>query len=162
MTVLDGCIQAGAAYPTGHRHPRGPGQGLRNPAAWYANYEWKRREAVEKGRHHRETLERASIRRRRAYARLAEDEYFDKIDLIDIVDINAGSHGRWFAQFRPGNQLPANSPAPSIAGRAADGARTRCSRSNEWDLPVVGKRTRLSCPAMTRFTACPPATRTPM
>ncbi len=32
-----------------------------------------------------------------AYARLAKDDYFDRIDSIDIIDINAGSHGRYFA-----------------------------------------------------------------
>jgi len=32
-----------------------------------------------------------------AYARLAEDRFVDTITAIDIVDINAGSHGRWFS-----------------------------------------------------------------
>ena len=95
MTVLEGCIDAGAAYLDTAIH-EDPGKICETPP-WYANYEWKRREAVEK----------AGITAIlgvgfdpgvvNAYARLAEDEYFDKIDSIDIVDINAGSHGRWFA-----------------------------------------------------------------
>jgi saccharopine dehydrogenase-like NADP-dependent oxidoreductase len=32
-----------------------------------------------------------------AYCALAVDEYFDQIDTIDILDVNAGSHGRYFA-----------------------------------------------------------------
>ena len=32
-----------------------------------------------------------------AYAALAAKKYFDTIDTIDILDVNAGSHGRYFA-----------------------------------------------------------------
>jgi saccharopine dehydrogenase-like NADP-dependent oxidoreductase len=32
-----------------------------------------------------------------AYAKLAKDEYLDKVTDVDIVDINAGSHGKYFA-----------------------------------------------------------------
>ncbi len=32
-----------------------------------------------------------------AYCALAANEYFDEIDTIDILDVNAGSHGRYFA-----------------------------------------------------------------
>jgi saccharopine dehydrogenase-like NADP-dependent oxidoreductase len=32
-----------------------------------------------------------------AYAALAKDDYFDKVTDVDIVDINAGSHGKYFA-----------------------------------------------------------------
>ena len=32
-----------------------------------------------------------------AYCALAAKKYFDKIDTIDILDVNAGSHGRYFA-----------------------------------------------------------------
>ena len=32
-----------------------------------------------------------------AYAALAQQEYFDKIESIDILDVNAGSHGKYFA-----------------------------------------------------------------
>lgn len=32
-----------------------------------------------------------------AYCALAVKKYFDTIDTIDIIDVNAGSHGRYFA-----------------------------------------------------------------
>ena len=32
-----------------------------------------------------------------AYCALAVKRYFDKIDTIDIMDVNAGSHGKYFA-----------------------------------------------------------------
>ena len=63
----------------------------------YGNYEWKRaEECKEKGI----TailgvgFDPGVVN---AYARLAKDDYFDKVTSVDIVDINAGSHGRWFS-----------------------------------------------------------------
>ncbi|MFN3525729.1 MAG: saccharopine dehydrogenase family protein, partial [Paracoccus sp. (in: a-proteobacteria)] len=77
-----------------------------------------------------------------AYARLAEDEYFDKIDSIDIVDINAGSHGRWFAtNFDPEINFR---EFTGIVYSWQDGAwkeNRMFEVGREWDLPVVGKRT---------------------
>ena len=32
-----------------------------------------------------------------SYAKLAQQQYFDRIDSIDILDVNAGSHGKYFA-----------------------------------------------------------------
>ncbi len=77
-----------------------------------------------------------------AYARLAEDEYFDKIDSIDIVDINAGSHGRWFAtNFDP----EINFREFTGTVYSWQGGEWRQNKmfevGREWDLPVVGKRT---------------------
>ena len=46
MTVLDGCIEAGAAYLDTAIH-EDPAKVCETPP-WYGNYEWKRREAVEK------------------------------------------------------------------------------------------------------------------
>ncbi len=76
-----------------------------------------------------------------AYARLAEDEYFDKIDSIDIVDINAGSHGRWFAtNFDP----EINFREFTGTVYSWQGGEWRSNKmfevGREWDLPVVGKQ----------------------
>lgn len=140
MTVLEGCIDAGAAYLDTAIH-EDPAKICETPP-WYANYEWKRREAVEK----------AGITAIlgvgfdpgvvNAYARLAEDEYFDKIDSIDIVDINAGSHGRWFAtNFDP----EINFREFTGTVYSWQGGEWRSNKmfevGREWDLPVVGKQT---------------------
>jgi saccharopine dehydrogenase-like NADP-dependent oxidoreductase len=74
---------------------------------WYANYEWKRKDrCAEKGL----TailgvgFDPGVVN---AYCALAVKRYFDKIDTIDIMDVNAGSHGKYFRhQLRPGDQLP--------------------------------------------------------
>ena len=95
MTVLQACIETGVAYMDTAIH-EDPTKICETPP-WYGNYEWKRREACEK----------AGVTAIlgigfdpgvvNAYARLAADDYLDRIESIDIVDINAGSHGRWFS-----------------------------------------------------------------
>ena len=139
MTVLEGCIGAGAAYIDTAIH-EDPAKICETPP-WYGNYEWKRREDVE----------RAGITAIlgagfdpgvvNAYARLAEDEYFDRIDSIDIVDINAGSHGRYFAtNFDP----EINFREFTGTVYSWQGGEWRENRmfevGREWDLPVVGQR----------------------
>ncbi|MFO1175952.1 MAG: saccharopine dehydrogenase family protein [Paracoccaceae bacterium] len=95
MTVLQACIDTGAAYLDTAIH-EDPAKVCETPP-WYGNYEWKRRVACE----------RAGVTAIlgvgfdpgvvNAYARLAADDWLDRVDSIDIVDINAGSHGRWFS-----------------------------------------------------------------
>ncbi|MPM18424.1 Carboxynorspermidine synthase [bioreactor metagenome] len=95
MAVLSACIETGAAYIDTAIH-EDPSK-VCEPPPWYANYEWKRKEECE----------RAGVTAVlgigfdpgvvNAYARLACDQYFDVIDSIDIVDTNAGAHGRYFA-----------------------------------------------------------------
>lgn len=100
MSVLEACIQSGAAYIDTAIH-EDPTKICEAPP-WYANHEWKRKPAcAEKGI----TailgcgFDPGVVN---AYAALAVQEYFDHVDSIDIIDINAGSHGRYFAtNFNP-------------------------------------------------------------
>ncbi|MBK4216205.1 saccharopine dehydrogenase family protein [Paracoccus caeni] len=139
MTVLDGCIAAGSAYIDTAIH-EDPAKVCETPP-WYANYEWKRRDdAAEAGV---TAILGAGFDPGvvNAYARLAEDEYFDKIDEIDIVDINAGSHGRWFAtNFDP----EINFREFTGTVYSWQGGEWKSNKmfevGREWDLPVVGKR----------------------
>jgi len=95
MSVLRACIETGAAYIDTAIH-EDPSKVCETPP-WYGNYEWT----------HREECERKGITAVlgagfdpgvvNAYAALAAQHYFDRIDSIDIIDVNAGSHGRYFA-----------------------------------------------------------------
>ncbi|SFV30387.1 Saccharopine dehydrogenase, NADP-dependent [Devosia crocina] len=95
MSVLRACIETGAAYIDTAIH-EDPSKVCETPP-WYGNYEWK----------HRDECERKGITAVlgagfdpgvvNAYAALAAEHYFDRIDSIDIIDVNAGSHGRYFA-----------------------------------------------------------------
>ena len=140
MTVLEGCIRTGAAYIDTAIH-EDPAKICETPP-WYGNYEWKRREDVAKAGMTAVLGAGFDPGVVNAYARLAEDEYFDKIDSIDIVDINAGSHGRWFAtNFDP----EINFREFTGTVYSWQGGEWKTNRmfevGREWELPVVGKRT---------------------
>ena len=139
MTVLEGCIRAGAAYIDTAIH-EDPSKICETPP-WYGNYEWKRREDVAAAGITAILGAGFDPGVVNAYARLAEDEYFDKIDSIDIVDINAGSHGRWFAtNFDP----EINFREFTGVVYSWQGGEWRTNQmfevGREWDLPVVGKQ----------------------
>lgn len=95
MSVLSACIDMGVAYIDTAIH-EDPKKICETPP-WYGNYEWKRREACE--RKGVTAILGAGFDPGvvNAYAALAANAYFDRIDSIDIIDVNAGSHGRYFA-----------------------------------------------------------------
>ena len=144
MTVLDACIETGAAYMDTAIH-EDPAK-ICEAAPWYANYEWKKREACEKAGVTAILGVGFDPGVVNAYARLAEDEYFDKIDSIDIVDINAGSHGRYFAtNFDPEINFR-EFTGQVITWQGGEWKTNQMFEvGREWDLPVVGKRTAYLC-----------------
>ncbi len=95
MSVLRACIDTGVAYLDTAIHEE-PGKICETPP-WYGNYEWK----------HLEECQEKNITAIlgvgfdpgvvNSYAKLAQQQYFDRIDSIDILDVNAGSHGKYFA-----------------------------------------------------------------
>lgn len=139
MTVLEACIETGAAYMDTAIH-EDPAKICETPP-WYGNYEWQRRDRCKA----------AGVTAIlgigfdpgvvNAWARLAEDQYLDRIDSIDIVDINAGSHGRWFAtNFDPEiNFREFTGTVWSWQGGAWQ-ANRMFEVGKVWDLPVVGQQ----------------------
>ncbi|THT96456.1 saccharopine dehydrogenase family protein [Lampropedia puyangensis] len=140
MSVLQACIETGAAYLDTAIHE--DADKICETPPWYANHEWKRKAiCAEKGI----TailgcgFDPGVVN---AYAALAVNEYFDSVDSIDIIDINAGSHGKYFAtNFNP-----------EINFREFTGQvwswQNGCWQSNKMfevkrtdDLPVVGQQT---------------------
>lgn len=95
MTVLDACLETGAAYIDTAIH-EDPAKVCEAPP-WYGNYEWRRRDlCAQKGV---TVILGAGFDPGvvNAFARFAIDTYMDTVRSIDIVDVNAGSHGRYFA-----------------------------------------------------------------
>ena len=95
MSVLEACIETGVAYIDTAIH-EDPDKVCEEPP-WYANYEWQRKDrCAEKGV---TAILGAGFDPGvvNAYCALAVKRYFDKIDTIDILDVNAGSHGRYFS-----------------------------------------------------------------
>ncbi|ODT31479.1 MAG: saccharopine dehydrogenase [Kaistia sp. SCN 65-12] len=140
MSVLSACIATGAGYldTAIHEDPLKICEG----APWYANYEWKRRGECEKAGVTAILGAGFDPGVVNAYARLAVDDYFDMVEAIDIIDVNAGSHGKYFAtNFDPEINFR------EFTGRVMTW-QDRAWKTNamfevhkEWDLPVVGNST---------------------
>ena len=95
MSILEACLETGVAYIDTAIH-EDPDKVCETPP-WYANYEWKRKDrCAEKGV---TAILGAGFDPGvvNAYCALAVKRYFDKIETIDIIDVNAGSHGKYFA-----------------------------------------------------------------
>lgn len=137
MSVLSACIATGAAYIDTAIH-EDPLKICETPP-WYANYEWKRRGECEEAGVTAILGAGFDPGVVNAYAALARDQYFDRIDSIDIVDVNAGNHGRYFAtNFDPEINFR------EFTGQVwswQDGKWTSNKMfeiRKDWDLPVVG------------------------
>ena len=95
MSVLEACLQTGAAYLDTAIHEE-PDKVCEDPP-WYENYEWKRKDRC------REKGVTAVLGVGfdpgvvNAWCAHAVKHHFDIIDTIDIMDVNAGSHGKYFA-----------------------------------------------------------------
>ena len=95
MAVLDACIATGAAYIDTAIH-EDPDKVCEDPP-WYANYEWPKKDLCTAAGVTAVLGAGFDPGVVNAYAALAAKKYFDTIDTIDILDVNAGSHGRYFA-----------------------------------------------------------------
>ncbi|WP_127145750.1 saccharopine dehydrogenase family protein [Pelagibacterium montanilacus] len=138
MSVLEACIATGAAYIDTAIHEE-PDKICETPP-WYGNYEWKRRERCEKAGVTAILGAGFDPGVVNAYAALAVEEYFDTVESIDIIDINAGSHGKYFAtNFDPEINFR------EFTGRVyswQDGqwqTNQMFEIPRTWDLPVVGE-----------------------
>ncbi len=100
MSVLEACLNAGVTYMDTAIH-EDPDKVCEDPP-WYANYEWKRKDRC-KARGINAILgvgfDPGVVN---AWAALAVKRHFDRIDTIDILDVNAGNHGKyWATNFDP-------------------------------------------------------------
>lgn len=140
MSVLAACIETGAAYLDTAIH-EDPDKVCETPP-WYANYEWKRRQACKKAGVTAVLGVGFDPGVVNAYARYAMDTYFDCVESIDIIDVNAGSHGRYFAtNFDPEiNFREFVSTAWSWENNAWK-ANAMFEHRKVWNLPVTGKST---------------------
>jgi len=140
MSVLSACLATGAAYIDTAIH-EDPAKVCETPP-WYANYEWQRRDACA----------RAGVTALlgcgfdpgvvNAYARLACDEYLDRVDSLDIIDINAGSHGHYFAtNFDPEINFREFTSTVWFWQNRAWQAAKMFEHRQIWKLPVVGTQT---------------------
>ncbi len=136
MYVLDACIETGAAYIDTAIH-EDPAKICETPP-WYANYEWKKRDlCAEKGI---TAILGAGFDPGvvNAFARFAIDQ-MDEVKSIDIVDINAGSHGKYFAtNFDPEINFREFTGTVYYWEDQQWKETSMFASGKDWDLPVVG------------------------
>ncbi|WP_201594121.1 saccharopine dehydrogenase family protein [Psychrobacter vallis] len=96
MTVLEACIETGVAYIDTAIH-EDPSKICETPP-WYDNYEWKRKQRCADNNVTAILGAGFDPGMVNAYARLGYDMMdTGSVTDIDIIDINAGSHGKYFA-----------------------------------------------------------------
>ncbi len=138
MTLLEACIETGIAYIDTAIHEE-PDKVCEDPP-WYANYEWKRRDLCkEKGI---TAILGAGFDPGvvNAYCALAVKRYFDKIHSIDIMDVNAGSHGKYFAtNFDPEINFREFKKVWTWINRQWVREKVHSVRL-DYDFPVVGRQ----------------------
>jgi len=138
MSLLSACIRAGAAYIDTAIH-EDPDKVCEDPP-WYANYEWPRRDECAKAGVTAILGAGFDPGVVNAYAALAAKHHLDTVDSIDIIDINAGSHGRYFAtNFDPEINFREFKKVWAWIGRTWVEEKVHAIKM-EVDFPVVGKQ----------------------
>lgn len=138
MTVLDACIETGVAYIDTAIH-EDPTKICETPP-WYGNYEWKKRDACKAAGVTAVLGIGFDPGVVNVWARAAAD-MMDVVKEIDIVDINAGSHGKYFAtNFDPEiNFREFTGTVYSWQGGTWQ-ENKMFEIGKTWDLPVVGSQ----------------------
>jgi len=137
MYVLEACLETGAAYMDTAIH-EDPEKICETPP-WYGNYEWKRRERCAEKKVTAILGVGFDPGVVNAYAKLAIDDYVTEPSEIDIVDINAGSHGRWFStNFDPEINFREFTGTVYSWQQGKWQSNKMFEVGKEWDLPVVG------------------------
>ena len=139
MTVLEACIQTGAAYIDTAIH-EDPTKICETPP-WYGNYEWKRRDDCAAAGVTAILGAGFDPGMVNAFARFAVDEFMDEVTSIDIVDINAGDHGKYFStNFDPEINFREFTGTVYSWQQGAWQENKMFEVGREWDLPAVGKQ----------------------
>jgi saccharopine dehydrogenase-like NADP-dependent oxidoreductase len=139
MSVLEACLEAGVTYMDTAIH-EDPAKVCEDPP-WYGNYEWKRKDRCKKKGVNAILGIGFDPGVVNAYAALAVKKYFDQIDTIDIMDVNAGKHGKYFAtNFDPEINFREFKKVWTWIDRKWV-SRPVHSEKLTWDFPLVGEQT---------------------
>ena len=140
LPVIEACLQTGAHYlDTAIYEQEGD---FNMPPPWYANYEWKYRDRFA-------TADITGILgigfdpgAVNVFCAYVHKHLIDDIDSIDIMDVNAGDHGRYFAtNFDPEVNLR-EILEDVLYWENGEWVRIPChSKSRSYDFPVLGEHT---------------------
>lgn len=138
MSILDACIETGAAYIDTAVHEEVEVVNADYP--WYAEFEWKRRSLCRRKKITAVLGAGFDPGVVNAYCAYALKHEFDTVREIDIMDVNSGDHGKFFAtNFDPEINLR---EIVEQVGYWENRQWKECehhSRSMEYDFPEVGR-----------------------
>jgi len=138
LAVIEACLRTGAHYLDTAVYEKEGDINVAPP--WYANYEWK----------YRDRFSAAGVTgilgmgfdpgAVNAFCAYALKHLIDDIDSIDIMDVNAGDHGRYFAtNFDPEVNLR-EIMEDVLYWENGEWTSIPChSKSRDYDFPVVGE-----------------------
>ncbi|WPD21796.1 MAG: saccharopine dehydrogenase family protein [Candidatus Electrothrix scaldis] len=139
MSILDACIETGAAYIDTAVHEDIEVVNAKYP--WYKHFEWKRRKICEEKGVTAVLGAGFDPGVVNAYCAYAAKHEFDTIREIDIMDVNAGDHGKYFAtNFDPEINLREIAEEVGCWENRQWKEFPPHSRSKEFDFPEVGTR----------------------
>ncbi len=137
LSIMEACLRTGAHYlDTAVHEVEGR---INEPAPWYANYEWKQRERFEAAKVTGILgigFDPGAVNAFCAYVR---KHLVPDIETIDIMDVNAGDHGRYFAtNFDPETNLR-EIMEDVLYWENGEWVSIPChSKSRTYDFPEVG------------------------
>lgn len=138
LAVMEACLETGAHYLDTSVYEK---EGEENaPAPWYQNYEWRLKDRFAE----KSITALLSIGFDpgvvNVFCRKVQNDYLEEIDEIDILDVNAGDHGRYFAtNFNPEINLREIMEDVVYWENDAWVKISPHSRSLEYDFPNVGR-----------------------
>ncbi|MDR0401697.1 MAG: saccharopine dehydrogenase family protein [Endomicrobium sp.] len=137
MSILEACIETRSSYIDTAIHEE-PYKVCENPP-WYANYEWKRKDRCN-GKITAILGSGFDPGVVNAYVSYAKKHFFDTISTIDIMDVNAGKHGKYFAtNFDPEINFREFAKAWVWINRKWV-CKSVHSEKMIYDFPVIGKQ----------------------
>ena len=139
LMVMDACLDAGAHYiDTAVYEKEGE---INKPPPWYADDEWKKRGDFAQRKLTAILSAGFDPGAVNAFCAHIQRELLDRVDSLDIMDVNAGDHGRYFAtNFDPETNLR---EIMETAMRWENGqwrASAPHARFRAFDFPQVGRR----------------------
>lgn len=139
MSVMDACLATGTVYIDTAVHE--DYDVMNAPYPWYANFEWKKREAF--AQQGLTAILGAGFDPGvvNAYCAYAQRYEFDRIRSIDIMDVNAGNHGRFFStNFDPEINLREVIEDACCLENGEWRRYPHHSRTKSYDFPEVGPK----------------------
>lgn len=140
LAVMEGCLKTGAHYlDTALYEKEGE---INMPPPWYANYEWKLRDRFEQAGVTALLGMGFDPGAVNAFCAWVKKHEIPDVESIDILDVNAGSHGRYFATNFDAETNLREIAEDVVYFEEGEWRTVPChTRSRTFDFPRLGEHT---------------------